>query len=78
MIRSMSSADQLSVIEIEAEDMPGLLHRLTAAISSLHWDIHSARINTWGSTARDVFYVTDDKGAKLDPPSASQVLRKTL
>lgn len=71
-------SDQHSVIQVEAEDMPGLLHRLTAAISSLRWDIHSARINTWGNTAQDVFYVTDDKGSKLDPATAGEAFRKTL
>lgn len=71
-------SDQHSVIQIEAEDEPGLLYHLTAAISSLNWDIYSARINTWGKTAQDVFYVTDDKGSKLDPASASEAFRQTL
>lgn len=69
--------DQYSIIEVEAEDSPGLLYRLTAAISSLHWNIHSARVTTWGRYARDAFYVTSAGGSKL-PPDATDALRGAI
>ena len=70
-------SDQHTVIEIEAEDQPGLLYRLTSTISSLGWDIHSARVGTWGTRGHDAFYVTDSTGAKLDGSAHAQ-LRKTI
>ncbi len=70
-------SDQHSIVEIEAEDTPGLLYRLTTAISSMGWNIHSARVTTWGRRARDAFYVTGEGGSKL-PPDAAETLRPAL
>ena len=78
-MRAISHAsDQHTVIEIEAEDTPGLLHRVTRALSSLHWNVHSARVNTWGTRAIDAFYVTDEEGAKLDDDVAAELLARVL
>lgn len=52
-------ADHSTVLEIRADDTSGLLYFLTRKISELGWNIHSARVATWGHEARDVFYVTD-------------------
>lgn len=68
-------SDQHTVIEIEADDRPGLLYRLTRAVSFLRWNIHSARVATWGNRARDVFYVTDESGRKLDGMPAFDLRR---
>jgi [protein-PII] uridylyltransferase len=59
-------AEQHTVVQIEAEDQPALLYRLTRAMAALGWDIHSARISTMGDRARDVFYVTTPAGEKLE------------
>ncbi len=71
-------SDRHTIVQITAEDQPGLLYRLTKGISSLGWDIHSARINTWGDKALDVFYVTGADGKKLDADSAPTSLKKAL
>lgn len=71
-------SDRHSILQIHADDQPGLLYRMTKAISRLRWNIHSARINTWGTRALDVFYVTDESGQKLDAVSAPETLRKAL
>lgn len=55
-----------TVVEIFLPDGRGLLYRLTKAMSSLGWDIHSARVNTLGGEARDAFYVTDRQGHKIE------------
>ncbi|MHB1000388.1 MAG: [protein-PII] uridylyltransferase family protein [Armatimonadota bacterium] len=70
-------SDRHTVIEIEADDQPGLLYKLTKAISSVGWDIHSARVSTWGNKARDAFYVTAKDGSKLDA-GAAETLRKAI
>ncbi len=71
-------SDRHTIVQIGADDQPGLLYRMTKGISSLGWNIHSARINTWGNSALDVFYVTDADGAKLDPTAATELLHKAL
>ncbi len=59
-------AESHTVIDIRANDQPGLLYRITRAMARLGWDIHSARITTQGDRARDAFYVTDMEGGKLE------------
>ncbi|MFN3651509.1 MAG: HD domain-containing protein [Armatimonadota bacterium] len=58
-------AEAHSVLEIEADDQPALLFRITRACAALGWNIHSARINTKGDRVRDAFYLTDASGGKL-------------
>lgn len=59
-------AENHTVIQIEADDQPALLYRITRAMAALGWDIHSARISTTGDRARDAFYVTTREGGKLE------------
>lgn len=56
-------SDHHKVLEIHADDAPGLLHFLTRRISDHGLDIHSARVATWGHRVRDVFYVTKRDGS---------------
>lgn len=70
-------SEQHTVVEIETVDQPGLLFKLTKAISVAGWNIHSARVSTWGSKARDAFYVTDKDGCKLDSDAPVR-LRKSI
>ena len=58
-------SDHQTVIEIRTEDTPGLLHYLTRVISEQGFNIHSARIATWGYEARDAFYISTRDGGKL-------------
>lgn len=58
-------SDHESVIEVRALDAHGILHYLTRKISEAGFNIHSARVATWGHEARDVFYVTNSSGDKL-------------
>lgn len=59
-------SDHFTVIEVRAEDTPGLLRYLTARFLDLGLEIHSARVATWGREARDAFYVTGMGARKLD------------
>jgi len=66
-------SDHETVLEIRTDDTPGLLYYLTRKISELGFNIHSARIATWGHEARDAFYVTDPSGAKLTQAQADEL-----
>ncbi len=68
------TSERYSLLEIRAPMEPGVLFRLTRAISDLRWNIHSARLSMWGSRVRAAFYVTDRDGMKL---AASEVSKLT-
>ncbi len=59
------SSDRYSMLEIRAPDEPGVVYRLSQAISKLGWNIHSARLSVWGSRVRATFYITDVDGNKI-------------
>ena len=62
-----------TLIEIVAEDRPGLLYDLATAITSTGGNIEVVLIDTQAHKAIDVFYVTSD-GAKLSTERQSAML----
>lgn len=69
-----AGASQLAtVVEVRAHDTPGLLYRVTAAITRTSANIISARIATLGAEAVDVFYLTGADGGPLEPRHAAAV-----
>ena len=63
---SESSATS-TVVEVRAEDAPGLAYRISSTLAQLGLDITFAKIATDKNNALDVFYVTDSDGQKLLP-----------
>ncbi|MEC9368419.1 MAG: [protein-PII] uridylyltransferase [Pseudomonadota bacterium] len=68
----------LTVIEVNGLDRPGLLYDLTREISDMNLDIASAHIATFGEKAVDVFYVTDLTGKKIDNAARQTAMRHRL
>ncbi|SMD04538.1 [protein-PII] uridylyltransferase [Rhizobium sp. RU36D] len=62
---SNTLSNKFTVIEVECLDRIGLLAEITAVLSDLSLDIHSARITTFGEKVIDTFYVTDLIGQKV-------------
>jgi len=56
-----------TVIEVTAQDRPGLLFAMSLAFFELGLSIAVAKINTEGARVADVFYVSEKDGALVSP-----------
>ncbi|WP_055712599.1 [protein-PII] uridylyltransferase [Streptomyces torulosus] len=65
-----------TVIEVRAQDAPGLLHRIGRALEDARVRVRSAHVSTLGANAVDAFYVTGRDGAPLPGDDAASVARK--
>ncbi|MFI7342131.1 [protein-PII] uridylyltransferase [Streptomyces sp. NPDC050085] len=71
-----SAASRLAtVIEVRAQDAPGLLHRIGRALEAADVRVRSAHVSTLGANAVDAFYVTGPEGAPLPSAEAVSVAR---
>ncbi|MFE9000627.1 [protein-PII] uridylyltransferase [Streptomyces sp. NPDC007875] len=70
------SSQLATVIEVRAQDAPGLLHRIGRALEDTGVAVRSAHVSTLGANAVDAFYVTDNSGAPLKPMRAAEVAQK--
>ncbi|MEU9335311.1 [protein-PII] uridylyltransferase [Streptomyces sp. NPDC048290] len=64
-----------TVIEVRAQDAPGLLFRIGAALEKAGVRVRSAHVSTLGSNAVDAFYVTSGTGLPLLAEEATSVAR---
>ncbi|MFJ8312547.1 MULTISPECIES: [protein-PII] uridylyltransferase [unclassified Streptomyces] len=71
-----SASHHATVIEVRAQDVPGLLHRIGRALESAGVRVRSAHVSTLGANAVDAFYVTDGEGVVLTPERAAEVARE--
>ncbi|CAM5629019.1 [protein-PII] uridylyltransferase [Streptomyces hirsutus] len=65
-----------TVIEVRAQDAPGLLFRIGQALEDVAVCLRSAHASTLGANAVDAFYVTTLEGAPLPGEEAVSVARK--
>ncbi|MGW0733439.1 [protein-PII] uridylyltransferase [Streptomyces sp. NPDC002851] len=64
-----------TVIEVRAQDAPGLLHRIGRALEAADVRVRSAHVSTLGANAVDAFYVTGPDGTPLPGAEAAAVAR---
>jgi [protein-PII] uridylyltransferase len=67
-----------TVIEVRAEDEPGLAYKITSTIAALGFNITFAKLATEKSHALDVFYLTNARGQKLEAAEMQAVERALL
>ncbi|MCQ9179492.1 [protein-PII] uridylyltransferase [Streptomyces sp. IBSBF 2953] len=65
-----------TVIEVRAQDAPGLLFRIGQALEDEGLHVRSMHVSTLGANAVDAFYVTGSDGAPLPGDEAASVTRK--
>jgi [protein-PII] uridylyltransferase len=64
-----------TVIEVRAQDAPGLLFRIGHALEEAGVRVRSAHVSTLGANAVDAFYVTGPTGTPLPGEEAATVAR---
>ncbi|MEV7421896.1 [protein-PII] uridylyltransferase [Streptomyces sp. NPDC091212] len=62
-----------TVIEVRAQDAPGLLHRIGHALETAAVRVRSAHVSTLGANAVDAFYVTTERGRPLPAADAAEL-----
>ncbi|TRV73624.1 [protein-PII] uridylyltransferase [Streptomyces sp. 130] len=65
-----------TVIEVRAQDAPGLLHRIGHALEQSAVRVRSAHVSTLGANAVDTVYVTDAEGEPLSAQRAAELARE--
>src|SRR5262245_17086813 len=73
------ASEAATVIDVQAGDSIGLLHRITRAMAELDLDIRKALVTTVGPQVVDAFYVRDSGGAKItDEAMLDEIERAVL
>lgn len=73
-----SSSDRATVVEVFADDKPGILYNVTRAIAEAGMSIGYAKVSTRADRVFDTFYVTARGGRKVENPGALEKLRGVL
>ncbi len=73
-----TTSDQATIVEVFADDRPGLLYTIARTLFELDLSIRTAKISTSLDQAADAFYVTDKGGAKIIDEARLDAIRKRL
>jgi [protein-PII] uridylyltransferase len=72
------SSSRYTIIEVIAQDRPGVLFRLAHTLSVLGLTIAFAKVNTEGNRVVDIFYVTELDESKVGSRARSQQIEQQL
>ncbi len=73
-----TSSDRATIIEVFADDKPGLLYKMVSVIDDMGLPITYAKVSTRAGQAFDVFYVTGRGGRKVENPDILEKIEKAL
>lgn len=73
-----ASSDFYTLVEIEAADRVGLLYDVSKAMFDQDLSIHLAKIATFGDQVRDVFFVRDSLGRKVEDAESIAAVESAL
>jgi [protein-PII] uridylyltransferase len=73
-----TTSERATILEVFADDRPGLLYSVARTLFELDISVVSAKISTRLDQVADVFYVTDRAGAKVINEARLEIIRKRL
>jgi len=73
-----TASEQFTIIEVFANDRPGMLYEITRTLADFEINIHRARIGSDGDQVVDVFYTLDGFGTKINNPSFQKEISRAL
>ena len=68
------ASEEATVLEVRAQDRPGLLHELGVAFAKAGLSVRSAHIATYAGQTLDTFYLTEFGGRLLSPAKVAQTV----
>jgi len=68
------ASSDATVLEVRAQDRPGMLHELGAAMAGAGISVRSAHIATYAGQTLDTFYLTGSDGLPLPPARVAQAV----
>lgn len=72
------ASDMYTIIEVYAEDQPGLLYDITRTLAEFGINIYRAKIGVERDHVVDVFYALDPGGGKINEPSFQNEIQEAL
>ncbi|GAA2732870.1 [protein-PII] uridylyltransferase [Pedococcus aerophilus] len=72
------ASEEATVIEVRAQDRPGLLHELGMGFAKAGLSVRSAHIATYAGQTLDTFYVTEFGGRLLPPAKVAQTVAMVI
>ena len=72
------TSDRCTILDVFADDRPGLLSAITRTLFDLELPVACAKIATYGDQVVDVFYVTDRQGRKIEDRQQLDEIRTRL
>jgi [protein-PII] uridylyltransferase len=70
--------DSNTIMELTAQDHPGLLHQVAKALLENKVLLTAAKVSTVGERAEDVFYLTDRDGQAINNPDIQKRIADTI
>jgi [protein-PII] uridylyltransferase len=73
-----TSNNQQTVLEVHAQDRPGLLYQVALALQTCQTRLLAAKVATYGARAEDYFFVSNRNGEPLTDPVKQAQLKQTI
>jgi len=71
-------SNQYTILEVKCKNGPGVLYKITKAITSLGLQINTANVSTYGDRVVDIFYVKNAFGSKIEDDSKIEKVRNCI
>ena len=71
-------SNRYTILEVKCKNGPGVLYKITKAITTLGLQINTANVSTYGDRVVDIFYVKNAFGSKIEDDSKIEKVRNCI